>query len=76
MKTVISCSTRMIFWIFDHDFEADGTRKRGNHVQPDDLDPDLNKIERIVHASMMPQPTRHFEQDDFYDLHGIFGRVT
>ena len=37
MKTVISCSTRVIFWIFDHDFEADGTRKRGNHIQPDDL---------------------------------------
>lgn len=71
MKTVISCSTRMIFWIFDHDFEADGTRKRGNHVQPDDLDPDLNKIERIVHASIMPQPTRHLEQDAFYDLYGI-----
>ena len=67
MKTVISCSTRMIFWIFDHDFEADGTRKRGNHVQPDDL----NKIERIVHASIMPQPTRHLEQDAFYDLYGI-----
>lgn len=44
MKTVISCSTRMIFWIFDHDFEADGTRKRGIHVQPDDLAPDLKKI--------------------------------
>ena len=44
MKTVISCSTRMILGIFDHDFEADGTRKRVNHVQPDDFDPDLKKI--------------------------------